>query len=101
MSDYETELAQIVAQLNRAAPASRTQRADGGQSTATLDHLLSYATRRGASDLLLIAGAPVMLRVNGSLTPVSGPALSADDARNLLLAVLGSKQYDELQRNKS
>ena len=38
---------------------------------ATLDQLLSHAVRRNASDLLLIAGAPPMLRVNGALAPVT------------------------------
>src|SRR6202035_4504114 len=67
----------------------------------TLHHLLGYATRRSASDVLLIAGAPVILRVNGSVTPVAGPMLSAEDTRNLLLPLLTPSQYEELQRNKS
>jgi twitching motility protein PilT len=98
---YEDELAQIVAQLNRAAPASRAARPDSAQSTATLDQLLVYATRHSASDVLLIAGAPVILRVNGAVTPVTGPMLNAEDTRNLLLPLLAPSQYEELQRNKS
>jgi twitching motility protein PilT len=54
----------------------------------------------GASDLLIIAGAPVTLRVNGVITP-SGPSLSADDSRNLLIPLLSKKQSEELQRAKS
>jgi len=99
--NYEDELAQIVAQLNRAAPTSRALRPETGQSTATLDQLLAYAIRCSASDLLLIVGAPVILRVNGALTPVTGPVLSAEDTRNLLLPLLAATQYEELQRNKS
>ncbi len=98
---YEDELAQIVDQLNRAAPASRALRPDAGQSTATLDQLLAYAIRRAASDLLLIVDAPVILRVNGALTPVAGQVLTAEDTRNLLLPLLTATQYEELQRNKS
>jgi twitching motility protein PilT len=101
VASYEDELAQIVAQLNRAAPASRAHRPDAGQSSATLDQLLAHAARRGASDVLLIAGATVILRVNGALAPVAGPVLSADDLRNLLLPLLSTTQYEELQRNKS
>ena len=101
MSSYEDELAQIVAQLNRAAPASRAARPDTAQSTATLDQLLAYAARRSASDVLLIAGAPVILRVNGAVTPVAGPMLTSEDTRNLLLPLLAASQYEELQRNKS
>jgi twitching motility protein PilT len=98
---YEDELAQIVAQLNRAAPGSRTHRPEGAQSTASLDQLLIYAARRNASDVLLIAGAPVTLRVSGVVTPVPGPPLTAEDTRNLLLPLLSAPQYEELQRNKS
>jgi twitching motility protein PilT len=97
---YEDELAQIVAQLNSAAPGSRQHR-EQGQSTATLDQFLVYAARRSASDVLLIAGAPVILRVNGTVTPVPGPALSAEDTRSLLLPLLAPAQYEEFQRNKS
>src|SRR2546422_11226997 len=100
---YDNELEQIVAELNRAVPGSRAMPGTQGapQTTATLDQLLAHAARRGASDLLLIAGAPVALRVDGKLTPAAGPVLGADDTRNLLLPLLTPKQYQELQRNKS
>src|SRR5262249_5976275 len=101
MPSYEDELAQIVDQLNRAAPASRALRPEASQSTATLDQLLGYASRRTASDVLLIVGAPVILRVNGALAPVTGPTLGPEDTRNLLLPLLAATQYEELQRNKS
>ena len=57
--------------------------------------------RQAASDVLLIAGVPVSLRVNGALTPASGPALAAEDTRSLLLPLLAPKQYQDLQQNKS
>jgi twitching motility protein PilT len=101
VAGYEDELAQIVAQLNSAAPGSRAHRPETGQSTVTLDQLLVYAARRAASDVLVIAGASVILRVNGAVTPVPGPALSADDTRGLLLPLLSAQQYEELQHNKS
>ncbi len=101
MPGYEDELAQIVAQLNRAAPASRPARQETAQTTSSLDQLVAYATRRGASDVLLIAGAPVILRVYGAMTPVSGPSLSAEDTRSLLLPLLSAAQSEELRRNKS
>src|SRR5216683_3313721 len=102
MPAFDNELALIVAELNRAAPGTRaTQPETLPQGTATLDQLLAHAARRSASDLLLIAGSPVALRVDGKLTPAAGPALGADDTRNLLLPLLTPKQYQELQRNKS
>jgi twitching motility protein PilT len=85
MPGYDNELAEIVAELNRAASGSRASHTGAPESTASLDQLLAYAVQRNASDLLLIAGAPVALRVDGELSPAAGPALGADDTRNLLL----------------
>ncbi len=101
MAVYDDELAQIVADLNRVATGSRPAQTPSGQGTATLDQLLVFAARQGASDVLLIAGVPVSLRVNGALTPASGPALAAEDTRSLLLPLLAPKQYQDLQQNKS
>ena len=101
MPGYDDELESIVAELNRAAPASRAAQADFPKNTAGLDQLLGYAAQRSASDLLLIAGAPVALRVDGKLTPAAGPLLGAEDTRNLLLPLLTAKQAQELQRVRS
>src|SRR6266568_1270400 len=105
MSEYDNELSKIVAELNRAAPsqkyaASRVVQ-ERGQSTASLDQLLHSASGRGASDVLLIAGAPVMLRVTGNLTPGAGAVLEADDVRSLVLPLLEPSQLEELQKRKS
>jgi len=98
---YDDELSQIVADLNRAVPGARPTRPEANASTASLDQLLVHAARRGASDILIIAQAPVTLRINGALTPAAGPVLSAEDTRSLLLPLLGTTQYQELQTNKS
>jgi len=106
--DYQDELDQIVAELNRAAPGGREPRTEAKApasispaSTASLDTLLVQAVRRSASDLLLIAGAPVTLRIGGRLAPAAGPLLDADQTRNLLLPLLSQAQAQELQRAKS
>jgi twitching motility protein PilT len=98
---FDNDLAQIVADLNRTARASREATFGSGESSATLDSLLQLATRRGASDVLLIAGAPVGLRVNGDLSMNAGAPLTADDTRSLLLPLLTPAQSQELQRAKS
>ncbi len=100
MSEYDNELSKIVAELNRAAPSQKLA-FRGVQSTASLDQLLHAAAGRGASDVLLIAGAPVMLRVTGNLTPGAGAVLEADDVRGLVLPLLEPAQLDELQKRKS
>jgi twitching motility protein PilT len=101
MSEYDNELSKIVAELNRAAPSQKYSAARTGQSTASLDQLLHTAAGRGASDVLLIAGAPAMLRVTGNLTPGAGAVLEADDVRSLVLPLLEPAQLEELQKRKS
>ena len=88
----------------RCSRCARLRQNPGRISTAdlaSLDAVLSHAVRRGASDLLLIAGAPVTLRVGGVLSHSTGPPLSAEDTRNLLLPLMTPAQIQELQRNKS
>ena len=105
--DFPDELAQIVAELNRAAPGSRVESVPKSPATpvpsnpGSLDQLLVHAVRRSASDLLLIAGAPVTLRIGGSLAPAAGSPLGAEEARNLLLPLLSQAQSRDLERTKS
>jgi twitching motility protein PilT len=101
MSEYDNELSKIVAELNRAAPSQKHVGFRGVQSTPSLDQLLNTANTRGASDVLLIAGAPAMLRVTGSLTSAGGVVLEAEDVRSFVLPLLEPGQLDELQKRKS
>ena len=108
MAGYDSELARIVDELNRSAPGKTGERpsrppAGAGAATAagSLEQLLAFAARQNASDLLLVAGSAVALRVNGALSPPSGPALSAEDVRGLVLPLLDAPQYEELQRFKT
>jgi len=101
MSGYDDELSELVAKLNRAAPSQRAPVSRTGQSTASLEQLLNGAGSRSASDVLLIAGAPAMLRVNGTLVAGGGPPLEADDVRSLVLPLLEEWQFEELQKRKS
>ncbi|HEY6413582.1 MAG TPA: PilT/PilU family type 4a pilus ATPase [Edaphobacter sp.] len=94
MGEYENELSKIVDQLNRSATSGRS-----GEKRS-LDQLLGVAFRRNASDVILVAGSPVTLRVNGALTPDAGPALSVEDIRGLLLPLLTPAQLKELQEQK-
>jgi twitching motility protein PilT len=101
MSEYNDELSEIVAQLNRAAPSQKHAAARTLQSTASLDQLLHGAAAKGASDVLLIAGAPVTLRVTGALAALTPAVLDAEDVRSLVLPLLEPAQSEELQKHKS
>jgi twitching motility protein PilT len=100
MSEYDSELSKIVAELNRAAPGNKPV-SRMPDATASLDKLLAFAAARGASDILLIAGVPAVLRVNGALAAGTGPPLEADDVRSLVLPLLAPAQLEELQKNRS
>ncbi len=95
MVEHQNELSKLVDQLNRAATTAKST------EKKSLDQLLAIAFQRSASDMILVAGSPVTLRVNGALTPDPGPALSADGIRDTLLPLLTSEQLKELQEEKS
>lgn len=94
MGEYETELSKLVDELNRSATNAKHS------EKRSLDQLLAVALQRSASDIVLIAGSPATLRVNGALTPDAGPALSAEDIRGILLPMLTPSQLKELQEQK-
>jgi twitching motility protein PilT len=104
---FDKDLSEIVAELNRAAPGGRQPVPSNQaptlapQNLASLDSLLVHAIRRGASDLLLIAGAPVTLRIGGVLSPAGGAPLSAEETRHLLLPLMTPAQAQDLQNNRS
>lgn len=109
MASYDDDLAQIVAELNRATPGARPAAPRAVEApqpaapldTTSIDQLLAHAARRNASDLLIIGGAPVVLRIDGRLSPSANPPLTAEEVRALLMPLLSRKHNEELQRTKS
>jgi twitching motility protein PilT len=95
MAAFGNELSRLVDELNR----SRAGTISGGSSS--IDRLLALAAQRGASDIVLVAGSAIALRVKGSLTPAAGKALSAEEIRSLLLPLLTARQAEELEGNRS
>jgi twitching motility protein PilT len=95
MGEYEGELNRLVDELNRSA---RRERSD---DKTVLDQFLGLAVQRNASDVLLVAGSAVVLRVNGALTPGVGRLMSDADLRGLLLPILTAEQQNELQTRRS
>jgi twitching motility protein PilT len=63
----------------------------------SLDALLSLAMHSNASDIILVAGSPAALRVNGALRSDSGSALSEADIQHILLPLLTPAQTQQLQ----
>lgn len=62
--------------------------------------LFHIVETRGASDLLLTAGAPPMIRVHGKIQPTEQPPLSAEDVKRLVYSLLNDKQKEEFEERK-
>ncbi len=104
MAEYESDLSQLVYELNRSVPGAKVESKApidrGSQQASSLDAYLSQAAERKASDILLVAGSGATLRVNGLLTPATGKSLSAEDLRHLLLPLLTIDQAKELETRR-
>jgi twitching motility protein PilT len=96
MAGLGSELSRLVDELNRSTRSGATS-----SEHTSIDRLLAQAVQRGASDLLLVAGSAIALRVKGSLTAAAGKPLSPDELRALLLPLLTRSQGEELETRKS
>ncbi len=65
-----------------------------------IDELLRYAAKYGASDLHITVGNPPIIRVNGRLKPIPGPALSQSDAEALVLPIMTEEQQAAVKRRR-
>jgi len=62
--------------------------------------LLRDATRYGASDLILTAGSPPVIRLNGILQPFDMPKMTGSDTHALLYGVLSQAQQSKFAAYK-
>ena len=95
MSAYEGDLSQLVYELNSSTAVKKSDK------KTSLDTLLESAAEQNASDVILVAGSAITLRVNGSIAPATGKVLSSEDLRNLLLPLLTPEQAKELETNRA
>jgi twitching motility protein PilT len=66
-----------------------------------MDALLVLASEQKASDILMVAGSPAVLRVNGVLNSGIGKILSDEDIRKMLLPLLNAEQARKLEADRS
>jgi len=83
--DEVQDLNELIRELNSDRPPE-----SGGSSAARLEGWLQTLVERGGSDLLLVAGAPPSLRIDGSLTPLPGAPLAGDEIEEAVLPALSS-----------
>jgi twitching motility protein PilT len=101
MSEYESDLSQLVYELNHSVPGTKTGPGIKSDGRSSLDGFLAQAAEQNASDIILVAGSAVTLRVNGSLAAATGKLLSPEDLRNVLLPLLTQEQAKELEASRS
>lgn len=80
------DINQLIRQLNSERPPGT----EGGTSVR-LEGWLQTLVQRSGSDLLLVAGAPPSLRVDGVIVPLAGAPLSGDEIEEAVLPVLSSR----------
>jgi len=95
MSEYEDDLSRLVHELNLSTPGTVADK------RGSLDAILATAAEQRASDVILVAGSGVTLRVNGSLAPATGKVLTPEELRGLLLPLLTKEQASELESNRA
>ncbi len=65
-----------------------------------MKRLLHSAAANNASDLLITAGAPPTLRVNGDLIPLDTPPLSPADTQRLFFSIITARQRLMFEENR-
>jgi len=65
-----------------------------------LESLFDLVAKQNASDLLISAGAPPMLRVNGRLYRTRSDALTAEDCKKLIYTALSPEQRKKFEEDK-
>ena len=71
-------------------------RGDGMQ----LQELFELVAKQNASDLLISAGAPPMLRVHGKLYRTRNDALTAEQSKKLIFSALSAEQKKQFEETK-
>jgi twitching motility protein PilT len=64
-----------------------------------MNDLLEIVVEQRASDLHLQVGQPPTLRLSGSMTPVDGPAITPQDAENLMLSITPDAHVQNVKLN--
>jgi twitching motility protein PilT len=82
MSDAE-DIDRLISELDSASPV-----APGAGDAARLDHWMRVLAARSGSDLLLVAGAPPSIRVDGRVLPLPDGPLDGVDIEEAVLPAL-------------
>ncbi len=96
----DPQLDELVRELNLGQNAAADAPATVPQGNE-LELLLIEMGQRNASDLHVIAGAPPILRINGTLTRSERAPLSADEIQTLLAPVISARMLERLNAGEA
>lgn len=65
---------------------------------ADIEKLLTLARSKTATDVHIVTGSPVLLRINGELLPATKESLNPQQARELSYSLLTQAEIDEFER---
>jgi hypothetical protein len=103
------DLDALVHELNEGAghhpgagdPSRTRDRAAGAFDAAAIERWLERARAAGASDLLLVAGAPPMLRTAGRLSPADAAPLDGEDIEAAVLPLVAARLQDRYRQGQA
>ena len=95
MSDFDDDLDHLASELNLVAP-QRTAEAPG--SHRSIESWLRRLRELRGSDLLLVPGAPPVVRASGRLVPTSEIVLGADDIDAAVMPLISARLQDAYHR---
>ncbi|HEX8172177.1 MAG TPA: PilT/PilU family type 4a pilus ATPase [Thermoanaerobaculia bacterium] len=105
----DPQLEQLVRELNDAEPAANEERAAAALPGAwppaslpegnALETLLIDMAQRGASDLLLVAGATPVFRIGGRLARTTDAPLTGEDVQSLLAPLMTKRLREKIDED--
>lgn len=66
----------------------------------SIQEYLEIVVKKEASDLHIVAGSPVMIRIDGALLPISPALLSPEETESLIFELVSQEQKEMLLVNK-
>jgi len=82
------------------ASVGQTVAVVGGGRNLDNNQLLEVVVSRKASDLHIVVGSPLMLRIHGELIPLEGGPVTPDRAKDLVLGLMDDEQRKFFEKNK-
>ncbi len=96
MADTE-DINELIRELNEDRPPAGSSKSGepAAEAAVRLDAWLAELVSRAGSDLLLVAGAPPIVRIDGRLQPLSGGPLDGDEIEDAVLPALPRHARDK------